>query len=99
MARVNSNAYHTCIVVFYTTPGGLAVQPQPAPVRQVTPQTYQKREKKALKILDPTTLEEINVSGGKTSTPPQSGSSSSRATPVTQNVCIHVQSRCVKGLF
>ena len=73
--------------VYFTT-GGLAVQTQPTPVRQVAP-AYQKREKKVLKITDPTTGEEINVMGSsKTNTPPQSGSSSSRATPVTANVCI-----------
>ena len=74
------------IAVFYTTPGALVVQPQPAQVCPITPQAYQKRERKALKITDPRTLEEINVLGSKTSTPPQSDSSSSQATPVITNV-------------
>ena len=46
----------------------------------ITPQAYQKQERRVLKILDPRTLEEINVLGSKTSTPPQSDSSSSQAT-------------------
>ena len=86
--RMALTQLYCSITVFYTTPGGLAVQPQPAQVRPIAPQTYQKREKRALKILDPTTMEEVNVLGGKTSTPPQSGSSSSRATPVTANVSV-----------
>ncbi len=62
--------------------------PQNVPRQPATQQTYQKRERKMLKITDPTTGEEINVGAGKTSTPPQSGSSSSRATPVASEVSL-----------
>ena len=90
---------HRFFVLFAVYVGGQNQWQGAAPAQQtrmVNPatsqpsNTYQKRARKAIKIIDPNTGEDINMddvastTGAKPSnTPPQSGSSSSRDTPVS----------------
>lgn len=67
-------------------PGGMVHQ-QPQRTMNQQPQPYQKRERKIIRIVDPSTgqdiSDEIMSSTTKSNTPPHSGPNSSRATPVT----------------
>ncbi len=84
--------------MFYPQQGYQIPQQQQQPSRMMgapqPQQPYQKREKKMLRITDPNTGRDItddiifaNQTGGsKTNTPPQSGPSSARATPVGASV-------------